>query len=113
MILLGQTIISCAQPLVNNVINRFSSTWFTDKERTLVTAICGLSIPGGNLVAFLLCGFIYKGVDKLDDESIKLRTMDKMWVQNFWITAACVPFFILIRERPEHAPSISAFEVSN
>lgn len=35
-----------------------------------------------------------------------------MWIQNIWISAICVPYFILLREKPEHAPSLSSMEES-
>jgi hypothetical protein len=71
VILFGQTVISCAQPLVYNVINRFCSVWFTDKERSLAASICGLSMPGGNLVAFILCGYTFRGIGGMTDAEIK------------------------------------------
>lgn len=65
-ILLGQVIISCAQPLYYNVITLFTNAWFPDSERTLINTLCGLSIPGGNLTAFIMSGFIFKGVEFMD-----------------------------------------------
>lgn len=67
-VLVGQVIVSCAQPIVYNVMTQFCNTWFPDDERSLVTSICGLSIPGGNLMAFLLSGFIFAGIDNANDQ---------------------------------------------
>lgn len=62
-VLLGQVIISLAQPIVYNVMTQFCNQWFPDNERSLVTSICGLSIPGGNLMAFILSGIIFAGIE--------------------------------------------------
>jgi hypothetical protein len=32
--------------------------------------------------------------------------MIMLWVQNIWITAICVPYYIMIREKPEFPPSV-------
>ena len=58
-VLLGQILISLAQPIVYNVMTQFCNQWFPDNERSLVTSVCGLSIPGGNLIAFALSGLIF------------------------------------------------------
>jgi hypothetical protein len=36
-----------------------------------VTSICGLSIPGGNLIAFGLSGFIFSGIEKESSEGVE------------------------------------------
>ena len=70
-VLLGQILISLAQPIVYNVMTQFCNQWFPDNERSLVTSLCGLSIPGGNLVAFLLAGLVFKGINKEDTLGIE------------------------------------------
>lgn len=52
-------------------MTQIANKWFPDSERTLITSICGLSIPGGNLVAFLLSGLIFKGVEVLPAAQVK------------------------------------------
>lgn len=61
-ILLGQTIMSFSYPIFNAAISLICNKWFPDKERTLVTAICGLSIPSGNIFAFTMSGLIFQGL---------------------------------------------------
>jgi hypothetical protein len=63
-VLMGQVIISLAYPLVTNVMTRFSNTWFPDSERSIVTSVLGLSIPTGNLIAFLMSGIIFAGIEE-------------------------------------------------
>lgn len=63
--LVGQVIVSLAQPIYYSVMTQIANKWFPDSERSLVTSICGLSIPGGNLVAFLLSGLIFAGVEEM------------------------------------------------
>jgi len=70
-VLLGQVIVSLAQPIVYNVMTQFCNKWFTDKERSLCTSVCGLSIPGGNLIAFGLSGFIFRGVETKSSLQVK------------------------------------------
>ena len=61
-IMAGQFWLSMACPLFFNMITQFCNGWFPDNERTLVTAICGISIPLGNLLAFLMSGFMFQGI---------------------------------------------------
>jgi hypothetical protein len=63
--------------MVYTVITLFTNQWFPDNERSLVTSICGLSIPGGNLIAFMLSGFIFHGVETESPAGVEaqLKTM--------------------------------------
>jgi len=63
-ILVGQAWMSLAYPMFSAAINLICNKWFPDKERTLVTALCGLAIPSGNIFAFTMSGVIFSGVDK-------------------------------------------------
>jgi hypothetical protein len=38
--------------------------------------------------------------------------MKMLWIQNFWITAICVPYIIIIKSRPDFPPSLVALEVA-
>jgi hypothetical protein len=61
-ILLGQAWMSLAYPIFNSAINLVCNKWFPDKERTLITAVCGLAIPSGNIFAFTMSGLIFSGI---------------------------------------------------
>lgn len=61
-ILMGQSIMSLGYPIFNAAISLICNKWFPDKERTLVTAICGLAIPSGNIFAFTMSGLIFQGL---------------------------------------------------
>ena len=63
---------SLACPLFFNMMTQFCGDWFPDNERTLVTALCGLSIPLGNLVAFIMSGLIFRGIDTPNLEERRL-----------------------------------------
>jgi hypothetical protein len=52
-------------------MTQIANKWFPDSERSFVTSICGLSIPGGNLVAFLLSGLIFAGVEENTAAEVK------------------------------------------
>lgn len=103
---------SLACPLVYNVITQFVNAWFPDKERSLAASICGLSIPGGNLIAFILSGYIFKGIEHMDSEEVQKSLQNMILFQNLWITVICVPYFLIIRDKPEYAPSLIALESS-
>ena len=105
-VLAGQVIISLAYPLVTNVMTRFSNTWFPDTERSIVTSILGLSIPTGNLVAFLMSGFIFAGIETQDQKGVQDMLMRLLLCQCVWMTIVLIPFIFLIREKPEHPPSL-------
>ena len=68
LILVGCIIISCALPLYMNVITQFTNLWFNEKERTIVTTICGVATPTGNIFAFILAGTIYKGITTVSSD---------------------------------------------
>jgi hypothetical protein len=63
-----------------------------------VTALCGLSIPLGNLVAFIMSWLIY-GNASSNEEYIS-ATVNMVWVQNIWITLVCMPYMLLIKTEP-------------
>jgi len=67
-ILVGQGWMSLAYPIYNAAINLICNKWFPDKERTLVTAICGLAIPSGNVFAFTMSGLIFAGLTTESDQ---------------------------------------------
>ena len=107
-VLVGQIIISLAQPVVYNVMTQLCNTWFPDEERSLLIAICGLSIPGGNLMAYLMSGLIFKAIEDATPQGVEDQLMTMLWVQNVWITLVMVPYMVLIREKPEKPPSLVA-----
>lgn len=54
---------SLAYPLFNGAMNLIPNRWFPDSERTLITAVCGLSIPMGNIFAFTMSGLIFANLN--------------------------------------------------
>jgi len=94
----GQFWLSMACPLFFNMITQFCNGWFSDSERTLVTALCGISIPLGNLLAFLMSGFMFQGIKEASPADARHLVDRMIWAQNIWITAITVPYFILLRE---------------
>jgi FLVCR family feline leukemia virus subgroup C receptor-related protein len=36
--------------------------------------------------------------------------VEMLWVQNFWISAICIPYILIIREKPEFPPSMVSLE---
>ena len=70
----------------------------------MVTPLCGISIPVGNLIAFIMSGFMFKGIKKADPEEVFHLVDNMIWVQNIWITLITVPYFILLRDKPTTVP---------
>jgi len=101
---------SFAYPIFNSAINLICNRWFPDKERTLVTAICGLAIPSGNIFAFVMSGLIFSGVSTKDPKLIRDREDELILIQNVWITCITVPLFFIIREKPRYPPSLVAMQ---
>jgi len=91
---------SMACPLFFNMMTQFTSDWFSLKERTGVNALCGLSIPLGNLVAFLLSGLILYGIEKKDLQAQRQLVQRMIWIQNIWISLASIPYFFMLRDKP-------------
>jgi len=101
---------SIAYPLYNAAISLLCNKWFPDNERTLVTAICGLAMPAGNIFAFTMSGLLFSGLNPNPDdvEAIKSAEMKLIFIQNCWITLITIPLFLLIREKPKYPPSLIA-----
>jgi len=100
MILLGYTILSLSYPILLAAVTLVCNTWLGDDERTFWTQICGLSIPIGTVVSFLMTGLIYK-----DPNTMKEDTKRLILFQNIWASLVAIPFFLLVRDKPEIAPS--------
>lgn len=96
-IMSGQFWLSMACPLFFNMITLFCNEWFPDNERTLATAICGISIPLGNLLAFFMSGLMFRGIKESSPTEARHLVDRMIWVQNIWITIVTVPYFILLR----------------
>lgn len=65
--------------------------------------MCGLSIPIGTVISFLMSGLIFK-----DQSTMKEDTKHLILIQNIWVTVCAVPFIILVRDKPTHPPSAVA-----
>ena len=99
-VLAGYTLISLAYPILLSAVTLLCNRWLCDSERTVITQLCGLSIPIGTVVSFALSGFIYSDPDTLIEETKTL-----VFVQNIWITCFAAFLFIVIRDRPKVPPS--------
>lgn len=51
-------------------------------------------------MAFILAGWIFKGIQSMNSDEVEQSLMRMIWIQNFWITAICIPFIIIAREKP-------------
>ena len=53
-ILIGSNVVLLSNPMFFMQMTKFCNQWFSDDERTLATVICALTLPAGNIVAFML-----------------------------------------------------------
>ena len=51
-----------AGPLFLSAQNILCNRWFGDNERAFATAVTGLAIPLGSVVAFVQTGLIFNGI---------------------------------------------------
>jgi len=68
-------------------------------------ALSGLMVPLGCIIAFIWSGVDYQGLESNDTEQIIKATNQMLWQQSIAVSAICVPFFFIIREKPEYPPS--------
>lgn len=58
------------------------------------------------MVAFGLSAIIFAGVENMSSDQVKSALMIMLWAQNIWITVIAVPYYLMIREKPEFPPSL-------
>jgi len=99
-ILIGYTILCLSYPILLAAVTLVCNTWLGDHERTFWTQICGLSIPIGTVVSFLMTGLIYG-----DPNTMKEDTKRLILIENIWASLVAIPFFLIVRDKPEVPPS--------
>ena len=60
-LLLGQTLIACAFPILSSAITLVANRWCADTEREMVIASICIGLPLGTLIAFLWTGLSFSG----------------------------------------------------
>jgi len=104
-ILLGQAVISCAFPLFSSAITLLANKWAADSERELVIALCCISIPLGNLVAFIYTGFSFTDTGSWSNEEVFQKLNTEIFGMNILVSVFAVALFIFIKDKPENYPS--------
>lgn len=94
-ILVGYTVISLSYPILLSAVTLICNRWLGDSERTVITQLCGLAIPIGTIVSFVLSGLIYA-----DPDTLVAETKTLVLVQNIWITSFAALLFIVIKDKP-------------
>ena len=113
----GQTIISLAQPLIMNMCTKFSANWFPKKERVVSTMTAQMCAIVGCSVGFLLPFMFvepkkYKG--NRVEMSSELQTKIRKEIRDMLIFVACVETILLLlvigffKERPEEVNNEAA-----
>jgi len=61
-----------------------------------------------------MAGFIFGGINSptITIAEQKQMLIDVLWYQNYWILATCIPYIILVRDKPEFPPSLVSMEES-
>ena len=80
LLLLGTFICVSSLTLVLNSISLIANTWFGENERGQSTAISGLMIPVGSVVALAITGVVTGGMDVADPVDCKNRLEEMIYV---------------------------------
>lgn len=107
-ILAGSSIVSLSGPIFLSAQNILCNRWFGDDERGIATAITGLAIPLGSIMAFLQTGIVFTGIVDGDTEDTIHATNKLLWQQNIFITLMSIGFCLVIRDKPNSPPSVVA-----
>ena len=79
LLFLGTFISTASLTLVLNSISLIANTWFSEKERGQSTAISGLMIPVGSVVALTITGVVTGGMDVDDPVDCINRLKQIIW----------------------------------
>ena len=101
-ILMGYAWLSISYPISLSAATIIANKWYNDKERALVTSMCGLAIPLGSIVSFVMAGLIFTS----DIAKVRQEMYNLLWYQNVWITLITVPFVFIIKDKPVNPPSL-------
>ena len=104
-ILLGQAVISCAFPLFSSAITLLANKWGSDTEREMVIAMCCISIPFGNLIAFIYTGFSFTHTLNWSNEEIFRKLNTEIFGMNLMVSVFALGLFIFIKDKPDNYPS--------
>jgi len=72
-------------------------------------ALSSLMSPLGCIVSFTWSGLDYRGLTGDEPELIIDATNQMLWEQAIAVSAICIPFFFLIRDKPEYPPSAVSY----
>ena len=63
VVCIGSLLVAFGQVCMVNSVSKVASMWFSDKQRSLSTALGGISIPFGSIVGFILPSMILNEKD--------------------------------------------------
>ena len=63
VVCIGSILVAFGQVCFNNSVSKIASMWFSDNQRSLSTALGGISIPFGSIVGFILPSLILSEAD--------------------------------------------------
>jgi cytosine/uracil/thiamine/allantoin permease len=89
-------------------VSKISSIWFADNQRSISTAIGGISIALGSIIGFVLPNIFLKDEYKVHKEEGKKKVGEYMLVQNIIATFFSIAVLVIARDKPPTPPSASA-----
>ena len=103
---IGQFFTAIFQPAILNSPGKIASTWFNEESRALVTSICCVSNTIGVMFGYIIHDFIIE--ENTVNPKIWKDSFEFYLLIEFIITIfLCSIFICLMRNKPEHPPSMS------
>lgn len=100
-----------ALPIYYSSVNPIANAWFSQKERTMATAILGLAVPIGAALGLLLPLIFMAGENELTPPAEVQKSFHKMnFYQNIYLTVSTLLLLVLIRTKPRNPPSEAALQ---
>lgn len=95
-VLFGTAVLSCAYPVFLGGVSLIIQSWFPDDERAVVTMICGIAIPFGNILSLVMVGSDFVGV-QMGQSTEAIQSLRILFLQqNVIITIVCTGFGIFV-----------------
>ena len=81
-----------------------------------MTTILGLMLPGGIIIASMVDALVFKDVkyiqrlDRYNYDDVRNATSEGLLITNILTSFFAIWFFIVVKDKPEHPPSLAAME---
>jgi len=107
LVILGQVIMSLAQPLIGNGITQVSNTWFAPAERAIATTVANIAAPAALIFAYLIPTAFVKNQD-VNPHEAQVQIRNSLICQAAIIVGGGIFVLIFFRSKPPTPPSASS-----